>query len=809
MKWKLCAAMLIAATATALTQSQQAAAPRDDAYVSTYKPSRSGGGPDEKTTDDAFARREAMREQFAGDLTPEFMESLMAAAEAQRLESGPAGRGAVKAVSGGAWANIGPDRSSWIQNGVRVNESDTGRVRTFLVNPANDDVVYVLTSSGGLWKTTNFSAPRPAWRAMTDSILSTSGGSAALGKSPDTIYLGTGDPFDPGVGGFVYKSNDGGENWISIAPLPGASTVRDLKVDASGATEVVLAAANGGLFRSANGGASFTRVAGGSFWSIQRTSAGWLASRVANLCAPPAASCPTGQILISTNQGVTWTVIPNGGNVYRGAGRTTLAVGAPGDNVVYAFAANTGDHAQKDLFRSTDGGLNWVALGLDAKTPVNPNADQPNMDIMAGQAFYNQMLLVDPSDASRNTVYIGGQLSAAKSTDGGASWRIISNWLAQFRLPYVHADFHAAAFARVKGAPALLFGTDGGLFVSNDGGDSFSSQKNDGIASYLLYALASNPKHADDVLIGLQDDGTRLRVGSSGTYNQVFGGDGFGVAWSQADDLVTLGSYVYSFIFRNPRNPPSVERKWLVGWTGIDEFFDPPNNYFVTSIETPTAAADPSGLTYFHRTRFKLYRTTNGAASWKAVFETPTRPGEKPEDPPVHTVALRGSWHPMGVSPVDVNHFGVVGNGGNVWFTNDGGASFTNKVLIGVGGWPGFNAALAYASNTTMYIGNEAPIGTAQRVIKSVDGGNTWAAASSGLPPVPIARLLVSPRDPSGNTVYAATWIGVYETTNGGTSWHLFGQGLPIVTVSDLYMPPDGSYLRVATYGRGVWEMRF
>ena len=50
---------------------------------------------------------------------------------------------------------------------------------------------------------------------------------------------------------------------------------------------------------------------------------------------------------------------------------------------------------------------------------------------------------------------------------------------------------------------------------------------------------------------------------------------------------------------------------------------------------------------------------------------------------------------------------------------------------------------------------------------------------------------------------------GVYETTDGGTSWHLYGSGLPVVVVSDLYMPTDGSYLRVSTYGRGVWETRF
>ncbi len=79
--------------------------------------------------------------------------------------------------------------------------------------------------------------------------------------------------------------------------------------------------------------------------------------------------------------------------------------------------------------------------------------------------------------------------------------------------------------------------------------------------------------------------------------------------------------------------------------------------------------------------------------------------------------------------------------------------------------------------------------------------------AQNGLPDVPISRIIVDPRDASGNTVYAATWIGVYRTTDGGANWSLFGAGLPRVEVSDLYIAPDGSFLRAATYGRGVWEV--
>ena len=795
MKWKIgVAAVCLATAAATLAGQSQAPGPKDDGYKSTYVPTPSGGGPDNPTKDDPKARAEAMRERMGGDLSPEFIEAMSAAVDAQRALYGPAGRGAIKVPAGGQWTNIGPDRSNWIQNGTRLTESDTGRIRTFLAHPGNDDVLYVLTSSGGLWKTTNFSAPRPDWRPLTDTILSTSGGGAALGKNPQTIYLGTGDPFDPGIGGTAYASTDGGETWSKSFKLGPSTIVPDVKVDTTGPTDVILMGTNGGLYRSINEGASYTPVLSGLIWSLQRTSAGWLAARE---------TATGGSIAISTNQGATWALIPAAG-APTGIGRVTLAVGKPGDEVVYAFAANTGSAAQKDLYRSTDGGLTWTALGLDTKKPLNPNPDQLDLNIMQDQASYNQMLLVDPNDPARNTVYIGGQLSSAKTTDGGATWRVLTNWLAQFDLPYVHADHHAAAFTTLKGAPAMLFGGDGGLFLSTDGGATFSSQKNDGLASYLIYTLTGNPKHADDALIGLQDNGVRFRTGTGGTYNMVFGGDGFGVGWSQAVDRITLASAYYSYIVRSFRNPPNQQGKWFNGFNGIKEFFNPAETHFNTAIATPRAAADPEGLTFFHRTKFKLYRTTDGAASWKSVFETPV---PVPPATPASRVQLRASSHPIGISPIDLNHFGVVGNGANLWFTTDG-TTFQNRVLTGVaGGWPGFNATLAYASNTTMYIGNEAPIGTTMRVIKSTDGGTTWTNASSGLPAVPISKILVSTTD--ANTVYAATWTGVYRSVNGGQSWELFGQGLPIVTMTDLYMPTDGSYLRVATYGRGIWEIRF
>jgi hypothetical protein len=101
-------------------------------------------------------------------------------------------------------------------------------------------------------------------------------------------------------------------------------------------------------------------------------------------------------------------------------------------------------------------------------------------------------------------------------------------------LPYVHADCHAAAFSSLGGQNTIFFGTDGGLSISQDGGNTFSDDKNNGIVALLANSVVSSTKNSQLVLTGAQDEGTRARLGSSSVFNQVVGGDGEGVGWSQA-----------------------------------------------------------------------------------------------------------------------------------------------------------------------------------------------------------------------------------------------------------------------------------
>jgi hypothetical protein len=841
-----CLLLLIPASISAQT-SNPTPDPPDSGYQSSFLSNLNRANTTEE--ENGRARMEIMREDRGIDTT--FGLRVLDQANLQRQLYGNLLPGATAPAGVPFWTSLGPTKTDHIQNGISLNASDSGRMRSILPHPTNPDIAYVLTSSGGLWKTTNFTQLKPTWVPKTDAVSTTSGGAAALGSNPNTIYLGLGDPFDGSglTGGIMLKSTDGGDHWsngIALqsgnAIVPAAASIRDVKVDTVDGHDIVLVATDGGLFISNDdgntyqfqGAAALQQVFSGlifpkQLWSIAKTSQGLVASTENQFVGLPQDGL--GGIAISRDHGATWQTVTtlkssecvrksngecaldaNGKKSFIQAsqGRTTLGVGLPGDNFVYAFAADQADNFQLDLFRSPDGGQTWTALGLSAKTPSNPDGDQPDMDIMEGQAFYNQMLLVDPTDASRNTVYVGGQLSSAKSVDGGATWKVISNWLAQFGLPYVHADFHAAAFSTSSKNPTILFGSDGGLFVSDDGGSTFTDRHNDGLVTTLGYTISSTPSHPASTIVGNQDNGTFVRWGNNSIWEQPLGGDGIGVGWSQANDAVALGSFEFSFIASNNKRDPSKQNKWNNAIAGINRRFAT----FFTSIATPSAAADPTGLAFFTYTTQEIYKTVNGGNSWSDIGHS-TIPGAKAGDPSTPpspgigaTRVFRDTPHGIGVGATanDLSHIAVVCNGGFVVVTHNGGASWSQAALIGtVPGWQGFNATVAWADNNTLYVGSESPI-SGGRVVKSTDGGATFVRADAGIPDVPVNRIVVSPTAP--NTLYAATFLGVYRSVNGGTSWTRFGAGLPFVEVRDLYMPPDGSFLRIASYGRGTWEIQ-
>jgi hypothetical protein len=701
------------------------------------------------------------------------------------------------------WTSLGPSGDQVIENGsYKLNVVDTGRLQKVLPHPTNPNIIYALSSGGGLWVSYNYQAASPTWAPLTDRLGTTSGGNVAFGRAPSTIYLGLGDPFDA-PGGVVLKTTNSGFTWSApVALTNGAyssTRVMDIAVDTSAAQDIVLVGTDGGLYRSIDGGTTYALVPlpgspGNSMvWSLAKTSAGWLAS-IQAIGSQAVGAAGANAIYLSSDRGATWS--KQGGLTPAGAaGRATLAVGAPGDSVVYAFAANQAMTSQYDLYRSNDGGVTFSALGLGSKVPSTPTSDQQNMNVMNGQAWYNQMVMVDPSDATRNTVYIGGNLCSAKSTDGGNSWSLTSHWLAFNNLPYVHADFHTSAATLIGGKATLFVGTDGGLFSSTDGGNSWNNSKQRGITTSLIYGLSVSPNHNDQILVGLQDDGTRFHEGGFKNFNQVLGGDGFSTAWSQANDNVSLATLYYSRIYACYNNPPATQNCWQWGSTGLSDYaFN-----FHTNVAMPPAASDPSGQVFFHTSGTRAWKTTNGAHSWTLIG--PASNG---------SIGLRDVPHNIGFSK-SLKSIGVAATAGRASVTLDSGAHWTTVVVNNeVPGFASFTNNVTFTDDNTVFVTSVNNTPGVVHVAKSSQGGAhaTWSASQSGLPDVAVNRLLADFTDSTAKTVYAATDLGVYISKDSGSNWTLLGIGLPQMRVDDLYLSPDGKTLYAGTYGRGAWSIK-
>lgn len=99
-------------------------------------------------------------------------------------------------------------------------------------------------------------------------------------------------------------------------------------------------------------------------------------------------------------------------------------------------------------------------------------------------------------------------------------------------------------------------------------------------------------------------------------------------------------------------------------------------------------------------------------------------------------------------------------------------------------------------------------------VLKTTDGGNTWAALdgdpnNGGLPDAPANSVIVHPN--IAGQIYVGTDVGVFGYDPADKIWYEVnassGSALPNVPVTHLEIFKGSPYkLRASTYGRGIWE---
>jgi outer membrane autotransporter protein len=326
----------------------------------------------------------------------------------------------------------GPAASVGLTNTVQSGDAPpnggvAGAVGPVIADPVNPNRFFVGTPAGGIWETTNGGT---TWTPLTDKQASTSIASLAFDPTDpnrNTLIAGTGLTangtvcstaacFFTGSGGLrngLLYSQDGGATWTSL----GAATLSGQTVDGvaargntivAGTFETSFAASAaqqrvGGLYRSTDGGATFTLVSGAAGTGLPL---GAVSSIVgdpnntnrlyASVSSPTAGTNANTALFVSNDTGGTWTQVfgaaQSGGTISAGSQTVLKVASAPGG----ALAVGVVDLATNKvtgLFWSPNSGATWTSLTVPN---LNPGAQAPT----------NFAIAIDPNNT--NLVYVSG-----------------------------------------------------------------------------------------------------------------------------------------------------------------------------------------------------------------------------------------------------------------------------------------------------------------------------------------------------------------------------------------------------------------
>lgn len=643
-----------------------------------------------------------------------------------------------------AWTELGPI-------GAPTSFGGAGRINAVRFDPVNSDVIYACAPAGGLWKTTDGGG---TWTNNNDFLNVIGCSDLCINPiNPQVMYLATGDN-DAGdtysIG--VLKSTDGGLTWnpTSLAWTPAQSRrIYRMLMDPTNA-QTLYVGTNNGIYKTLDGGITWSQISGISVTDMEFNP------------ADPHTLYACGQRFYrSNNSGGTWTAITAGTPSAQQVSRLAIAVTPADDQVVYLVAGSSSNQGFMGMYRSDDTGLSF------SLTSASPNllgwdVDGNDSD---GQAWYTLSVAASPADA--DAVVVGG-VNIWYSGDGGYNWGISAHWYGANGTPYVHADIHDLVFKPGSGT-VLFTGCDGGVFQTTNLGSSWNDiSGNMGIAQIYRFGLSAST--AGKLITGHQDNGTNFMNGTA--WDRVLGGDGMDCFIDWSTDNTMYGELYYGAFNRSDDGGQT--------WGGITNGLTGNAGWVTPWTQDPE---DPNTL-YAGYTQ--VFKSTDRGDNWSQLGTAPSG----------------STFVDIVVAPSD-NMVIVAATPYNLVRTNDGGQTWLNVTA----GLPTSSAMITRVAISS-YDANKMWVtfsgyAAAAKVFVTNNGGVTWSNISAGLPNLPVNCVAYMPGT-SCDAVFVGCDVGVYAFN--GSTWIPYFNGLAHAPVFDIEIFKPTWKLRVATYGRGVWE---
>ena len=596
--------------------------------------------------------------------------------------------------------------------------------------------------------------------------------------NPNIIYVGS-------PGGGLWKSTNAGANWfpltdnnslwmsifaITIDPLDqniiyvGTSNGILLKsinagssFTASGSgpsgtirkilihptsTNIVFACSSSGIHRSINGGASWTLAVSGSKEDIE--------FKPGDINIMYASGS---DVVRSTDNGISWLPVGVAEGITN-TGRTLVGVSAADPSIVYAVQASGSLFGR--MYKSTDSGLTFTTTVVgNPSSGTNYFGYEPNGTGTTGQATYDMAMDISPINA--NDVYIAG-IICWRSTNGGNSFTALTVWSYPNSTGYNHADVHGLFW--IGGIIYSI--SDGGIYKSIDNGDNWTDLSV-GLTIRQFYRMANSQTNANVITGGAQDNGSVTRQ-TSGNWADWLGADGMEGLVSPTNHLNLWGTSQNGGIYRSTNGGNS--------YSGLPK---PSNGQWVTPL-----AIHPTNETIVYGGWTGVYKSTNSGSSWTNISGA----------------TITTTLADLAVAPSDPNYI-YASNGSILYVTTDDGITwFTRTAPSTIN-----DIAVDPTNPSKIWIACNS---STNRVMVSTDAGATFTNVSTNLPAIVARAVIVDDNTPRG--IYVGMNIGVYYKKESDANWTNYSTNLPLVAINELEIQKSTNKIRVATYGRSIWE---
>jgi len=718
--------------------------------------------------------------------------------------------------------------NQWVERGPN---NVGGRTRMVMFDP-NDNTnkrVFAGGVSGGLWVNDDITDENSSWIqvGIDDNLAVTC--MAVDPNNSQIMYLGTGELYSPqqALGNGIWKSTDGGATWTNIYKLRGATTkattievagtyfmtdiiIRDKDNNPATPNDSEVFALIGASFYSSN--PITTYIGRNDYGIFKSTDAGANWSQLTlNVSGNPVAG---NKFALGLNNTLWLSTTNNifgngGGRIYSSSDgssfslkhtitngkRTEVAVSKQNANTVYVLGeVETKDGSNNKIapfisLLKTDDAFETAPNSLNLPNDADPGI--PANDFTKGQAFYDLLLAVDPTNDA--IAYVGGR-NTFRTSDSGTSWQQISKRNPSSNLPgitvsYVHADQQSWAFHPTDANIAVI-GNDGGVFYATSLSAATSSdtaivERNKYYNTIQFYnAAISQTTDPEYIIGGTQDNGNLFFDEATSGINAAIKtnrGDGTH-CFIDKDGTYMIISNLYNNIYRY--NLPYTGTSFTVSQSSDGRFIN-------------AMALDDNLDILYSNGDTHLARYTN------LLTSSPTRTNIT--DPLIENISA------IKVSPFTTTSSTVLLGlrAGKLIKVENANTASQTITDISSDDFLGNISSVEFGASEDEIMVTFYNFGV-ESIWFTEDGGTTWANKEGNFPDINVRCILMNPLN--NDEVIVGSELGVWNTTNfkdASPTWNQSYNGMSNVAVTSFSLRTIDHTILASSYGRGFYTGQF